>query len=190
MYDNRNTRPLTPEQRALVEANVGCVGWFLGQRNSVVQTIGYDDAFQIGCLGLMKAARNYDPTRGKFSTLAMIEIRNAIMHSIRESKAVRRTPRAGTISMDAAIDTGHDVETITVRDTIADPAPSPEEAYIQCELLSAAREVLDSDDLLRAYCSDEKPQKEIADELGMRQASISRSIKRQLRAARKQIDTN
>lgn len=78
MYDNRNTRPLTPEQRALVEANVGCVGWFLGQRNSVVQTIGYDDAFQIGCLGLMKAARNYDPTRGKFSTLAMIEIRTPL----------------------------------------------------------------------------------------------------------------
>ena len=92
--------------------------------------------------------------------------------------------------MDAAIDTGHDVETITVRDTIADPAPSPEEAYIQCELLAAARDVLDNDDLLRAYYADAKSQKEIADELGMRQASISRSIKRRLRAARKQIDTN
>lgn len=37
-----------------------------------LQRIGYDDLFQVGCLGLLQAIRRFDPDRGvKFSTFAV-----------------------------------------------------------------------------------------------------------------------
>lgn len=192
MYDCRNTQPLTQEQRALVEANLGCVGWFLRAHNDIIRTFGYDDAFQTGCLGLMKAARNYDESRGKFSTLAMIEIRNAIFTTIREGKAAKRAPRSGNIlSMEAnVVATKHASEPTTVQDTIADPGLSPEDAYIHNEMLAIAREILESDDLLRAFYADNKKQLEIAAEIGATQSWVSRLIRQRLASARTRIGSN
>jgi RNA polymerase sigma factor (sigma-70 family) len=42
----------------------------------------YDDIFQIGCIGLSKAAMNYRPGKNKFSTYAYITIRNEIFDAL------------------------------------------------------------------------------------------------------------
>jgi len=74
--------PLTAEQRAKVEENMGLVGRVI---QDCVHTLDkgciydYDDLFQIGCLGLCKAAQTDRPGhRGAFSTYAYLLIRNEI----------------------------------------------------------------------------------------------------------------
>lgn len=74
--------PLTKEQRIKVEENMGLVGKVI---QDCVHTLGagsmldYDDLFQIGCLGLCKAAQTDKPGHTvAFSTYAYRLIRNEI----------------------------------------------------------------------------------------------------------------
>lgn len=74
--------PLTKEQRVKVEENMGLVGKVIGD---CVHTLDkgciytYDDLFQIGCIGLCKAAQTDQPGhKGAFSTYAYCLIRNEI----------------------------------------------------------------------------------------------------------------
>lgn len=73
---------LTEEQRVKVEDNMGLVGRVIGD---CVHTLDkgciydYDDLFQIGCIGLCKAAQTDRPGHGgAFSTYAYCLIRNEI----------------------------------------------------------------------------------------------------------------
>jgi RNA polymerase sigma factor (sigma-70 family) len=57
------------------------------------QGLDYDDLFQHGALGLMRAARKFDPTKGfKFSTYATWWIRQSISRAIADEGAVIRVP--------------------------------------------------------------------------------------------------
>ncbi len=74
--------PLTAEQRVKVEENMGRVGRVI---QDCVHTLDkgciydYDDLFQIGCIGLCKAAQTDRPGhKGAFSTYAYLLIRNEI----------------------------------------------------------------------------------------------------------------
>ncbi len=74
--------PLTVEQRVKVEENMGLVGRVI---QDCVHTLDkgciydYDDLFQIGCVGLCKAAQTDRPGhKGAFSTYAYLLIRNEI----------------------------------------------------------------------------------------------------------------
>ena len=60
----------------------------------------YDDLYQIGCIGLMEAAKKFDVSRGcKFSTLAVPNIRHRIWNAIQ-----RKEPRiAKNISSDETV---------------------------------------------------------------------------------------
>ena len=52
--------------------------------------IEYDDLFQAGCLGLVKAADNFDSTRGvKFSTYAVPVILGEVRRLFRDGGAIR-----------------------------------------------------------------------------------------------------
>ncbi|WP_129801372.1 sigma-70 family RNA polymerase sigma factor, partial [Streptomyces sp. F001] len=57
------------------------------------QGLDYEDLFQHGALGLMRAARKFDPTKGfKFSTYAMWWIRQSITRGIADEGSVIRVP--------------------------------------------------------------------------------------------------
>lgn len=57
------------------------------------QGLDYDDLFQHGALGLMRAARKFDPSKGfKFSTYATWWIRQSISRGIADEGAVIRIP--------------------------------------------------------------------------------------------------
>ena len=59
--------PLNDEQRILVEENMGLVGKVIKdclQNPSAQGCYTYDDLFQIGCIGLCKAAQTDRPGRG------------------------------------------------------------------------------------------------------------------------------
>lgn len=46
----------------------------------------YDDLFQVGCIGLVKASKKFDESRGKFSTIATHCITNELRHHFRGDK--------------------------------------------------------------------------------------------------------
>ena len=51
------------ERNALVEQNIGLVHSCANKFRS--RGVEYDDLFQAGCVGLIKAAENFDPDRVK-----------------------------------------------------------------------------------------------------------------------------
>ncbi len=71
-----------------VEENLGLV--HLCARRFERKGIDYDDLFQAGCVGLIKAAKNFDAGRGvKFSTYAVPVILGEIRRLFRDGGAVR-----------------------------------------------------------------------------------------------------
>lgn len=76
------------ERNALVEQNIGlvhsCANKFRGRGAE------YDDLFQAGCVGLIKAAENFDPDRGfSFSTYAVPVILGEIKRIFRDGGSVK-----------------------------------------------------------------------------------------------------
>lgn len=75
---------LTTEERAAVDANLGLVGFVLsgmirGTPSGRWVDDEYEDAWQDGVLGLMRATQKFDPALGyRFSTYATIWIRQTI----------------------------------------------------------------------------------------------------------------
>ena len=72
----------------MVEENIGlahlCARRFLGRG------MEYDDLFQAGCVGLLKAVENFDTSRGvKFSTYAVPVILGEIRRLFRDGGALR-----------------------------------------------------------------------------------------------------
>lgn len=90
--------PLTKEQRIKVEENMGLVGKVIQDCVHTLGTgsmFGYDDLFQIGCLGLCKAAQTDKPGHTvAFSTYAYRLIRNEIYTEL--ERATRRGREVAT----------------------------------------------------------------------------------------------
>lgn len=71
-----------------VEENIGLV--HLCARRFTGKGVEYDDLFQAGCVGLVKAVENFDPTRGvKFSTYAVPVILGEVRRLFRDGGALR-----------------------------------------------------------------------------------------------------
>jgi RNA polymerase sporulation-specific sigma factor len=69
--------------KKVVEDNMGLVG-SISKKYSRYSRFSYDDIFQVGCIGLIKAARNFDVHKGyKFSTYAYIKIKGEILLFLR-----------------------------------------------------------------------------------------------------------
>lgn len=74
-----------------------CAGRFKGRG------IDYDDLFQAGCVGLIKAADGFDPERGLcFSTYAVPLILGEIRHLFREGTAIKVSRSLKSLSYQAA----------------------------------------------------------------------------------------
>ena len=84
---------MTQEERTLVQDNMGLVGAVIRDHVQDVHKLGIftpEDIYQIGCLGLCKAAmKNRIESDAKFSTYAYICIRNEIFSAL-EYATVRR----------------------------------------------------------------------------------------------------
>ena len=89
--------PLTDAQRKLVDDNLGLIGVHLRRFVSSLGTPRRDreweDLFQEGCVGLMRAAKDFDPQRGiAFAAFALPRIHNAVSRALHEKFSVIRTP--------------------------------------------------------------------------------------------------
>lgn len=76
---------LPKEKEDLVLDNLALVTWLI-KKYIYVESKDYEDVFQEGCVGLVKAARNFDENRGiKFSTFASTYILGTIQIYQREN---------------------------------------------------------------------------------------------------------
>lgn len=74
----------TPDE--LIQENMGLVGHISKSWNAPY-ILDEDDLFQIGCIGLIKAARKFDPNlKAKFSTYAIRCIKNELITACRNAK--------------------------------------------------------------------------------------------------------
>jgi RNA polymerase sigma factor (sigma-70 family) len=94
-------KPLSAAQRELVTANLGLVAVHIRRRvvgrGHRLRPDEYAEAFQVGCLGLIEAARQYRPERGiAFAAFALARIRTAIHQWLVDSTVLHvPRPRSG-----------------------------------------------------------------------------------------------
>ena len=155
-----------------VERNVGLV------RSLVPRFLGrgieYDDLFQAGCVGLMKAAEHFDPDRGfKFSTYAVPVILGEMRRLFRDGGAVKVSRSLKELSMKAVrlsekieMETG---EVPSISELAAQLGVTPERC---AEALNAAVQPLSltkDEDSGETDVPVDSPEEKIADRLALQQ---------------------
>ncbi|MCF2652216.1 sigma-70 family RNA polymerase sigma factor [Anaeromassilibacillus senegalensis] len=161
------------ENRAeFIERNVGLV------RSLVPRFLGrgieYDDLFQAGCVGLMKAAEHFDPDRGfKFSTYAVPVILGEMRRLFRDGGAVKVSRSLKELSMKAVrlsekieMETG---EAPSISELAAQLGVTPERC---AEALNAAVQPLsltNDEDSGETDVPVDSPEEKIADRLALQQ---------------------
>lgn len=101
----------------LVEDNLGLVHHFIKKYVRLSGDMGaysYEDLYQVGCIGLWKAAQSYAPGRAKFSTYAYLLIRNEIYNEL-----LRQNKFSREISLPDVYDSG---ELLHIAEKELDPA--------------------------------------------------------------------
>lgn len=99
---------LTDEQKNLVDNNHNLIYFVLHKMNLPVE-----DYYDIAAIGMCKAAEMWDSSVSKFTTLAVVSMRNEILSSQRYERSKCRN-NSGDVSLDAPI--GDDCESITFLD--------------------------------------------------------------------------
>lgn len=89
-------------------------------------TLDDDDLVSLGTVGLVEAARRYDPTRGSFAAFATPRIRGAILDAVREASGTppyRRSNRPGTVPAQTSLHSPvpHQDDELALIDIVADP---------------------------------------------------------------------
>lgn len=174
--------PLDDAERMLVEQNTGLVGFVLRRRHTPDNE--WDDSFQDGLIGLMRAAQKFDPARGyQFSTYAMAWIRQAVQRGtgLREGVNWRRVyvQRAEGATYEAPLSldhhtAGHEDEHWTLGDQLyADDDPETiaignvdQPALLQ-RLLHVCADALDVAIVTSALSDDHFSRRAIAEQHGV-----------------------
>lgn len=145
----------------------------------------YEDIFQIGCIGLCKAAKAYNANQSAFSTFAAKCIYCEIACHFRNRRTAGRNGE--TISLDAAvIDDGK--RTITLADMLEDEKA---ESFANNDIefihsfISNIKNPRDKQ-IFYDYIINGMKQRELAGKYKVRQASISRILKKIKQEIRKE----
>ena len=102
---------MTKQQEQLVEDNINLVYYTIVRYYPLHK--GDEDIIQNGMIGLCRAAIDYNPEKGAFSTYAIRKIRSAIGYEFRKD-----CKRIKTISLDAEREANHHGDTVTLQDFI------------------------------------------------------------------------
>lgn len=117
----------------------------------------YEDLFQVGCIGLIKAIKRFDESRNvKFSTYAYITIKGEILVFIRSNSKV------DTVSIDDMLDTENEIEN----------------KLNKIDLINSIKKLSKSEQqVIILYFFKEKTQKEIGESLHFTQQSAGIKLK-------------
>lgn len=152
-----------------------------------------DDLTSIGTMGLIKAVRNFVPSRNiKFATYASRCVENEILMYLR-----KRSNRNIDISMDEALSTdsdGNELNLIDVLFTEEDEVSKNIEAESDRKMVWSSLNSLpqrEKEIMIMRYGlggAEEKTQKEVADAMGISQSYISRLEKKILKKLKREIE--
>ena len=170
-------------------------------RRFVGRGIEYDDLFQAGCVGLVKAADGFEPERGLcFSTYAVPLILGEMRHLFREGGAVKVSRSLRSLSLKAArlretLLSTHGREP-TVEELAQElgikPALAAQAVCVALPPLSLTRQVLaelapQDRALIEMRYLRRQTQQATADQLGMTQVQVSRRERAILLQMRKRL---
>ena len=163
---------LTDAQRAMVEKNLPLVTWYIHHKVPHWHKDEYDDLFQLGALGLCKAAANYDEALGvKFSSYAYHYVGGEIWYCL--LRECRRSDKYGHARLedDAGLGDG-----ITLAHQI--PASETGQTVERLLILRDALERLSAEQrrTIQLHIAG-YVQTEIAQRLRMSQPSVCRNIR-------------
>ncbi len=85
------------ERLQLIEDNMALVN-FAMKKYHTVEPARYEDIFQEGCIGLIRASKTWNKNRGEFSTWAILNINHSIWQLNRTANAKRRVNPHGVDS--------------------------------------------------------------------------------------------
>lgn len=151
-----------------------------------------DDFYDVGLIGLVKAANTYDASKGyTFTTYATTLIKNQIRLEIRRDNSSKRKANVNALSLDAPIYINENGDKIALIDSI--PSNFNIETYlIEKEQLSEVRQAISKlnarEQLLLVYYYDGMNQKDIAKIFHVSQAWVSRMIKSIIRKIQKELN--
>ena len=138
-----------------------------------------DDLAQVGALALVRAVDRCDPARGELSAYLTRCIDGEVRNHLRDRASVVRRPRRAPLAPIVPIDEELVEEGTELGDTMLDRAA-----------VAAAARSLDERErwiVLRVYFLD-RPQAEVADELGISQAHVSRLLAGAIRKMRRRLE--
>ena len=126
---------MTEEQKKLVEENMNLVYFTLSRYYPWL--LQDEDVRSVGMIGLMIAAQNWEPSRGKFSTFAVKVIKREISNEWRKTQTKGRdekTNRYYECAQKAAQFVGREQNTNDIGDlSIWNLLASPEDVAKECE---------------------------------------------------------
>ena len=203
---------ITLNREQTIESNIGlvhaCARRFKGKG------IEYDDLFQAGCMGLVKATDAFDSQRGvRFSTYAVPVILGEIRRLFRDGGTVKVSRSLKELSLKAAREREHFTQKEGREPTISElsslgasapplsltheedscefdlPVDSPEEALADRISLNQVIGQLEPRDqqliILRYF--ENQTQTQVAEALGMTQVQVSRREKKILLSLREKL---
>ena len=157
---------LTSEQKKIVEDNHNLIYFYIN-KNNLDETEYYD----LLALSLCKAAKKFDPSKGKFSTFAMHCFKMDHLIELRDKKAAKRDALVISLSSETCPDSENR------RTELYDIIPCDRDVFDKMILLDIPKLL---DDRLVHICKLSYlgyGQQEIADMIGVSQSLVSRQLK-------------
>lgn len=177
MGKRKTRKPLTDEQRKLVEDNVKLAYEFV-HRRGFTYNYEFEDAVQIALLGLIYAAMTYKEDKSKFSTYAFLSMQSQFNIEYRKTK---RQKESGIINVSLSEPITEN-EDLSIEDTIIENQNSIENIEAAIAIKEAYEKLNDKEKQIISmifYAKEkEASQKSIAKKLGVSQPSVSRTIKK------------
>lgn len=174
------------------EEHIGLVGTIAKKYAKYFTQYEYDDLFQMGCIGLMKACKSFDKSKGyAFSTLAYRCIKNAIQREVERGKSVNENGDFKVYSLDYESQKDGYYKGIEVIELVNFDGVENLENLVENRILveQAFSCLIDKEiNMVKMFYINEMKQKDIASCLDKQQGNISRDIKNALKKMRKELE--
>ena len=168
-------KALTEAQRHLVEQNIGLAGYAAARFRGSGRAAGleWEDLFSIACMGLVYGARLYDPAISRPSTYLYNCCRGMLLDELRRSRC---ECRAGTVySLDRVVRLGDD-DADTLGELLPDKTNVEEEALANITMQQILELATSRERIVAMMRVRGATQVEIAQALGVTQATVSRAV--------------
>mgnify|MGYP002521422036 CR=1 FL=1 len=160
------------ERNKLVEENLGLVGHICTKVYPSCLGDNFDDFFQIGCLGLVEAADNYDPsTENQFSTYAYKFIAGRVSRAMKHDYMRHN----GVVSLDAAV-REQDLDSLSLVDMVEDETVRSDFDQAEIEEARFLATLNERQQYIWNRRKEEKTIRDIAQELGCTHQAVQQQL--------------